>query len=179
MGFAEEAGGEDGGGVEEDGHDGDHSGESGDGMDEGGDDFTKAGDDGEKAKDTEDAQRTKNGKGAGSGNEGNGDDEEVEDVPAVCPEAEAVAEEFDEDFGAKNDEAEGVESNEEAPDFSHDCGTGFQAEDDGIDDDQNDDPSLDRLGLDPASEFNSEGGDVFLSKEFGEIGFAHGVFLEG
>ena len=75
-------------------------------MEKGGDHATQGGHDGEEAHDPENAERAEDGPGSGSGDERDGHNEEIKDVPTAFPEGEAVGEEPDGDFCAEDDEAE-------------------------------------------------------------------------
>ena len=125
-------------------------------MNESGDHFFQTGNRGEEAKDTQDAERAQDGERSSSRNESYGDDEKVENVPAISPKAEPVGEELDEKLNAKDGEAKFIESDEKATEAGHDPGVGLQAEDDGVENNEKDDAELDGLRLDPCGEFEPE-----------------------
>lgn len=102
---AEEIHGEDGRCVEKDDHEEQHATESGNGVQKCGDHFAQAGDHGEQAQDPQDAERTDDSPRSGPGHEGDGDHDEVEDIPTAPPEESAEGEQLADDFDDEDGEA--------------------------------------------------------------------------
>ena len=132
-------------------------------LEEGVDEELELGDGGEESQNTQESEESEHGtKPSAGGEEADGDDDEVEDVPAVFEEVlgpGGKGDHLDCDFGDEDEKDEGVEEFEKVVVFGDGGFVGLDADEDAGKEDDRDDEAVEERGVDQGLAARFHGGE--------------------